>query len=119
MRVAAVYRPGQKGTRKLVAQYGEQLVCVRYRYDPVRRKRYKTIELIIDAAPWRPDPLPELPPPPPPRPRRVGIRVAYGERDLRDKIKAVGGTWSKDEKLWRVPSDQITALGLEKRIVRR
>jgi hypothetical protein len=119
MRIAAVYRPGQKGTRKLVAQYGERLVCVRYRYDPVRCKRYKTIELIIEAAPWRLDPLPELSAPPLPPPRRVGIRVAYNERELRDQIKAVGGTWSKEEKLWRVPSDQIKALGLEGRIVRR
>ena len=119
MHVAAVYRPGQKGTRKLVEQYGERLVCVRYRYDPPCRKRYKTIELIVEAAPWHPDPLPEPPSPLPSRPRRLGIRVAYGEHELREKIKAVGGTWSKQEKVWRVPSHQITALGLEKRIVRR
>jgi len=25
--------PGQNGTKKLVATYGERLVCVRYRYD--------------------------------------------------------------------------------------
>jgi hypothetical protein len=119
MRVAAVYRLGQKGTRKLVAQYGERLVCVRYRYDPVRCKRYKTIELIVESAPWQPDPLPQLSGPPPPRVRRVGIRVAYNERELRNQIKAAGGTWSKEERLWRVASDQVQALGLEGRIVRR
>jgi hypothetical protein len=27
--------PGQNGTKKLLARYGERLVCVRYRYDGV------------------------------------------------------------------------------------
>lgn len=26
-------KPGQDGTKSLVRQYGEQLICVRYRYD--------------------------------------------------------------------------------------
>jgi hypothetical protein len=30
------------GTKKLVARYGERLVCVRYRYDAERRKRLET-----------------------------------------------------------------------------
>jgi hypothetical protein len=46
--------PGQNGTKKLVKQYGEKLVCVRYRYDAARKKRYKTVELIVDEAPWNP-----------------------------------------------------------------
>ena len=31
MHVLSIRRPGQRGTRKLVARYGERLVCVRYR----------------------------------------------------------------------------------------
>jgi hypothetical protein len=26
-------KPGQKGTKRLVAEHGDALVCVRYRYD--------------------------------------------------------------------------------------
>jgi hypothetical protein len=26
-------KPGQKGTKRLLAQYGDRLICVRYRYD--------------------------------------------------------------------------------------
>jgi hypothetical protein len=33
MRTQVTLQPDQKGTKKLLAQYGEQLVCVRYRYD--------------------------------------------------------------------------------------
>lgn len=54
VRTRLVLKPGQRGTRQLVAQYGEQLLCVRYRYDEVAGKRYKTIELIIDTADWTP-----------------------------------------------------------------
>ena len=40
----------QKGTKKLVTQFGERLVCVRYRYDAVAQVRYKTVELVIEAV---------------------------------------------------------------------
>ena len=37
-------KPGQKGTKQLLAQYGDRLICVRYRYDAQRKKRFKTVE---------------------------------------------------------------------------
>ena len=46
--------PGQNGTKKLLAKYGDRLVCVRYRYDPERKLRHKTAELIVETAPWSP-----------------------------------------------------------------
>jgi hypothetical protein len=54
MRTRLVRRPGQHGTKDLVAQYGEQLICVRYRYDSIRKKRYKTVELIVETVDWSP-----------------------------------------------------------------
>ena len=48
MDVRVTLKPGQKGTRRLATRYGNRLVCVPYRYDKVKRKRYKTIELIVD-----------------------------------------------------------------------
>ncbi len=47
-------RPGARGTIRLVQQYGQRLVCVRYRYNPNTQKRIKTVELIIDERAWRP-----------------------------------------------------------------
>ena len=35
MKTRLTRKPGQKGTKKLTALYGEKLVCVRYRYDIV------------------------------------------------------------------------------------
>lgn len=120
MHVLAVRRPGQKGTRRLSEQYGTRLVCVRYRYDANAKKRYKTIELIVEEAGWQPPPQPDSLSAPPPRPiRRVGVRVGFHEKELRQRVKAAGGTWSADERLWRVSHDRAIALGLEARIVKR
>ena len=81
MHVLAVRRPGQKGTRRLCEQYGSRLVCVRYRYDADARKRYKTIELIVEEAGWQPPLQRETPSTPPPKPiRRVGVRISYHEK---------------------------------------
>ena len=52
-------RPGQKGTKKLVAEYGDRLIAVRYRYDADRQRRYKTVELIVQESPWSPRLKPE------------------------------------------------------------
>jgi hypothetical protein len=49
-------KPGQNGTKKLLARFGERLVCVRYRYDEARRQRFTTVELIVAQAPWTPRP---------------------------------------------------------------
>lgn len=54
MRVRLVRRPGQPGTRAYAEQYGDRLVCVRYRYDEAARRRYKTVEIIVEEAEWAP-----------------------------------------------------------------
>ena len=49
-------KPGQRGTKKLCAEYGERLLYVRYRYDEERRKRFKIVELFVDEVDWEPQP---------------------------------------------------------------
>lgn len=125
MEIRTVRRPGEKGTRKLVEKYGERLICIRYRYDPARRKRLKTVELIIAEEDWQPpEPHPqELKPaglgPTTFYTRRVGIRLAYDEVDLRRQVKAVGGMWDPAERLWFVPEEYVRRLGLVQRVVKR
>ena len=48
MEVKATIKPGRNGTKKYLQQYGDQLVCVRYRYDKHRNRRQTTVELIVD-----------------------------------------------------------------------
>jgi hypothetical protein len=85
MRTRLKLNPGQRGTKKLVSQYGDRLVCVRYRYDAQQKKRFKTVELIVDEIDWEP------------KARRlagdtlVRIRVALPEVEVRRQVKDAGG----------------------------
>ena len=54
MRSRLILKPGQRGTKKPCAEYGERLLYVRYRYDEKRRKRFKTVELVVDEVDWEP-----------------------------------------------------------------
>jgi hypothetical protein len=88
-------KPGQKGTRRLLEQYGNALLCVRYRYDEKRQVRLKTVEIIVEERPCKP----------PTRYRDtdlVAIMVPYTETALRETLKGAGGRWNPEEKLWRV-----------------
>jgi len=52
MRVRATLMPGQHGTKQLFEHYGDQFYCVRYRYDETSKRRFKTVELIVEDIPW-------------------------------------------------------------------
>lgn len=79
--------PSAPGAKRLAARHGDSLICVRYRDDPATGQRLTTVELIVDARP--------LPPP-------AGIRIAYDEIELRRRVKAAGGIWDAEHKLWRL-----------------
>jgi hypothetical protein len=113
METRLTLRPGQPGTRKLVEQYGERLLRVRYVYDAERRRRLKTVELVLEAVPWEPRPR---------RPRRhdddvVYVRIAYHETELRERAKRLGAIWRKDQKLWEITFRDSKRLGITDRIV--
>jgi hypothetical protein len=111
MKTRLTLRPGQNGTKKLVAKYGHKLVAVRYRYDPAYRMRLKTVELIEEELPW--DPIT--------RGRSPGdmvlLRLAYHEDKLRESVKAAGGMWLSERKLWQLSYRLAMAMGLGDRIV--
>ncbi len=46
--------PGRNGTKKLLRQYGDRLLRVRYRYDSTTGRRQKTVELLVEDVPWVP-----------------------------------------------------------------
>jgi hypothetical protein len=102
---------GQKGTKQLLAQYGDRLICVPYRYDAQRKKRFKTVELLVAERDWEP-----------PRPRFahdqiVGLRVAFADVAVRDRVKQACGTWNPERRVWQLRYDHVVALGLTSRIV--
>jgi len=111
MRTSTTIQPGHRGAKKFLAQYGDRLVCVRYRSDEQRRVRFKTIELIVEEWPWTPPP-----------PRRtdesvVLVKVGFAERVLRQQVKEAGGVWNPDRQAWSLRYDRVSNLGLRKRIL--
>jgi len=109
MRTGLNLKPGDKGTRRLVAEYGERLVCVRYRYDEERKRRIKTVELIVEEIDWEP-------------PTRlkpdtvVGVRVRWGEAELAGRVRRAGGKWNRDTRLWELRYERAVELELQDRI---
>ena len=104
--------PGQNGTKKLLARYGERLVRVRYCYDAARGVRHKTVELIVETTPWHPRRRNARREPA----DRVAVRIAYSEAELRERIKTAGGLWRPRHKLWEVDWKTVLELGLQSRV---
>jgi hypothetical protein len=110
MEVRATLAPGQNGTKQLLKQYGDQLICVRYRYDKVRQKRLKTIEIIVDEQDW-------IPGVSFPVDQRVPVKIGFEETELREQMKIAGAYWNVDKKAWMLSYRQVLEMGLEGRIV--
>jgi hypothetical protein len=110
MKTRLILKPGQRGTKRLVAEFGDALVCVRFRYDATTRQRLKTVELIIERTDWEPPPDKFT------AYSIVAVKIAGYETDLRKQIKDVGGKWSPEKQLWHVRYGSIVGTALEKHI---
>ena len=112
MRTLLTRRAGEPGTKRLREEWGEDLVCVRYRYDEARMERLKTVEIVIERVEWRHRE----------RPRDDGapVRVKIEEREdlLRRAVLFAGGKWDEATDTWLIARAAATALGLQNRIVR-
>jgi hypothetical protein len=67
----------------------------------------KTVELIVEAVPWRPRPR---------HPRRrdeiVAVGIAFQETELRERAKRLGGVWRPAQKLWEITGRDAKRLPL-------
>ncbi|MDD5231024.1 MAG: hypothetical protein PHC43_06805 [Candidatus Marinimicrobia bacterium] len=104
-------KPGQRGTHKLVDEYGDRLLGVRYIYDEKNHLRLKTAEIIIEKKSWQKNPKRI------PKNKIIGVRVEYGEVQLGRLVKSAGGRWNRAKKYWELPYGEALALGLDKRII--
>lgn len=104
-RVSKRLAPGQNGTKRFHAQYGDALVCVRYRQDA--RKRYTTIEIVVDQQ--------DLPPSSIPLKDILAVPIGYPETELRARAKAEGACWDAQRRLWIMPRAVAKRLGIEGR----
>lgn len=109
MKAYAHLKPGQDGTKRLLEQYGDRLLCVRYRFDESRGVKLKTVELIVDERPLT-------------APRfkdgdLVPVHVGYDEKELRQQLRAMRARWDTERKLWYVRYGSIRGTPLADRLV--
>ena len=111
MKTRLKLKPGSKGTKAMVEKYGDDLICVRYRYDEASRTRVKTVEIIVERK--------QLPP----RENRIAdeklvpVQIAYGAIELGKMARLAGGKWDSDVKLWYIRYGNIKGTKLEKHIL--
>jgi hypothetical protein len=103
--------PQQKGTKKFLRRYGDRLVCVRYRYDTEQQRTITTVEVVVDKRPWAPDPQRMN------LNTRLSLKFEYGEVGVGKTIRATGGIWDTQQKVWKLAYKQVVALGWLDRIV--
>ncbi len=109
MEISKTLQPGEMGTKSLLNEYGNQLVCVRYRIDKRLQKRYTTVELIINERPYiRQKPI-----------VTVWVKINYDETELRHHARAFGAKWLVEDKVWEMEYEVSKKLGLKKRITKR
>jgi len=112
MRTLLTRRSGQPGTKKLLTRYGDDLICVRYRYDADRRERIKTVEIVVDRAVWQRREAPDASAP-------VRFRIGDEEDLLRRAVLLAGGRWDEESDTWTLSRRTATALGLSSRLCKR
>ena len=113
METRLTLRPGAPGTKRLAKRYGERLLRVRYLYDEARGLRLKTVELVIEEAPWKGRAR---------RPRRndhdlVRVRIDWRETELRLAAKKVGAAWRPAQKIWEMSWAAVRTLGIQHRVL--
>ena len=94
-----------------LAHSGDRFLCVRSRAEVQRKKRCKTVEVMI--AERNGDP----PPPRASEDTRVGGRVGVAEVEARHRVKQAGGQWNGSRMVWETRNDQVVALEWEGRLV--
>ena len=118
-KIVRTVRPGKPGTLKYVRRYGDLLVAVRYRYDPDRRVRFTTVEVVVDERPWMPGGRVDLSLSDVEPPESVLVRVSFHETQLRARVRGAGGHWDARWKAWELPFEVVRRMGLEGRVVFR
>lgn len=102
-------KPGANGTKRLVEQYGQALLCVRYRFDKKRGIRLKTVKIVVEEKPliaprFKDEDV-------------VPVSVAYEETELREQPRNMHAKWDPRLKVWFVRYRLIRGTPLESRIV--
>ena len=107
MRVGRVLKPGVPGTKRLMREFGERLLLVRYRYDDLRCRSIKTVEVIVDERYWDPDNSKRL----------VMLNIRPDADEEWQKVRAAGGKFNRITWCWELPYREVKKLHLLDRVI--
>jgi len=109
MDISKTLHPGDMGTKKLFNQYGDQLICVRYRIDSLKQKRFTTVELIVDEKPFITYKAKVI----------AWLKIEVEETELRNKVKSAGAKWLTEHRVWELDYEMVKKLRLKNRVIKR
>lgn len=107
MRVVKKLDPSNRGAIKLAEQFGQTLLCVRYRMNERGTVRFTTVELLVGQAPVKAKTS-----------EYVAVQIDWSEQNLRQIVKDAGARWDGKAKVWRMPRRLAGILRLNGRIER-
>ena len=116
MDVFKTIKPNEAGSKRLVRQYGDKLVAVRYRKGTNPDVIYKTVEIIVDSKPYYPG-ITHAPAASAKCKEIVPLRISFNEVELRAQVKKAGGQWKPTEKRWYLSYKKVCDLKLKHRIL--
>lgn len=105
---------GHPGSRRYHQQFGDALVCVRYRIHPQTAKRYTTVEIVVDERQF----------PTPAQANSLGmdeivaVGISIQETRLWNKVQQAGARWDDGRQAWLLPLRMAQHLGLHGRVER-
>ncbi len=103
MEITKTIQAGKTGSKNLLNQYGDRLICVRYRIDRLTKKRYTTVELIvnekniIDFDVW--------------------VNIRFNDKKLRIQLIKEGAKWNSEKRMWKMSYETAITLKLRDRII--
>lgn len=109
-RVIKTLWPPLPGTAKQSREFGESLLCVRYRCDATGLLRYTTVELIVEQALVKSPAIDK---------KLFRVRIQLRETELRAALKAHGARSDPTTQTWQVRGAVVKKLDLRHRVVTR
>lgn len=105
LRVSRKLGRASRGALTWARAFGDGLVCVRHRVDPLRLTRYTTVEIVVHQVDIQPR-----------SDQWVELNILGDELEVHRVLRSSGGRWDSRARIWRAPRTVVMALGLQDRI---
>lgn len=116
MKVIKSIVAGDKGSKRFLKKWGDQLLRVRYREDEESGRAITTLEIIVEERAKLGKNKRQTAYLSVKSRTIVGVQISIDELELRARVKAAGANWDNHKKLWLMSYDDAITLALKTRI---